>query len=110
MISQDDVENAVDYLRDNARSAGQARANRIYLDEYRKVVKAQIMREHISDALGTQERNAYADPRYKTHLEALKEAVERDEYHRWMMVAAEAKIEAWRTQQANARAEGKAYS
>ena len=109
MISSDEVDKAVEFLRVNARPAAQAKANRIYLEEYRKVVKASIMREAISDALGAQEARAYADARYKTHLEALREAIEKDEYARWMMTAAEAKIEAWRTQQANARAEGKAY-
>lgn len=103
MISDDDIEKAVDYLRANSRPAAQAKANRIYMEEYRKVVKAQIMREH-EGALGTQEREAYSDARYKQHLEALKEAIEKDEYNRWMMVAAEAKIEAWRSQQANMRA------
>ena len=110
MISEDDIEKSVDYLRDNARKAGQARANRIYLDEYRKTIKAQIMRERDNMAIGAQERDAYADDRYVEHLKALKEAVSQDEYHRWMMVAAQAKIEMWRTQQANARAEGRAYT
>lgn len=110
MISDEDVDKAVEYLRTNARPAAQAKANRMYAEEYRKVVKAQIMREHMMDPLGGQERNAYADPRYKQHLEAVREAVEKDEYNRWMMSAAEAKIEAWRTQQANQRAEGKAYA
>lgn len=103
MIQDSDIEKAVEYLRENSRAAAQAKANRIYMEEYRKVVKAQIMREH-DGALGIQEREAYADPRYKQHLEAVKEAVEKDEYHRWMMTAAEAKLEAWRTQQANNRA------
>lgn len=104
MIQDSDIEKAVEYLRENARSAAQAKANRIYMEEYRKVVKAQIMREHASAALGTQEACAYSDPRYTQHLQAVKEAVEKDEYHRWMMTAAEAKLEAWRTQQANQRA------
>jgi hypothetical protein len=108
MISEDDVDKAVEYLRINARSAAQAKANRIYMEEYRKVVKAQLMREREGAAV-IQERDAYADPRYSQHLEALKEAIEKDEYNRWMMTAAEAKVEAWRTQQANLRAEGKAY-
>lgn len=79
------------------------------MEEYRKVVKAQIMRENDKAPLGTQEAIAYMDPRYDQHLKAMREAIEKDEYNRWMMTAAEAKIEAWRTQQANARAEGKAY-
>lgn len=110
MISEDDVDKAVEYLRTNARPAAQARANRIYMEEYRKVVKAQIMRENAGLPLGAQEVAACSDARYKQHLEALQSAVEKDEYNRWMMVAAEAKIEAWRTQQANARAEAKAYA
>lgn len=110
MISDDDVDKAVDYLRTNARPAAQAKANRIYMEEYRKVVKAQIQREHDSLAIGAQEARAYADSRYTQHLQAMQAAIEKDEYNRWMMTAAEAKIEAWRTQQANARAEGKAYS
>jgi hypothetical protein len=36
------VEKALDYLRDNARAAAQARANRVYMEEFRKTVKAQI--------------------------------------------------------------------
>jgi 16S rRNA G966 N2-methylase RsmD len=104
VISEDDIEKALDYLRDNAPKAAKAKAERIYMEEYRKVVKAQIMRESDDKALGTQEAIAYADPRYRQHLEAMKEAVERDEYNKWMLTAAEAKIEAWRTQCSNQRA------
>jgi len=104
MITDNEVEKSLDYLRDNARAAAQAKANREYLDEYRKVLKAQIMRENDKESLGAQEARAMADKRYITHLEAFKEAIERDEYYRWMKVAAEAKIEAWRTMSSNERA------
>ena len=104
MISDDDIGKALDFLRDNSQRAAKAKAERIYMEEYRKVVKAQIMRENDDKALGTQEAIAYADPRYKQHLEAMKEAVEKDEYNRWMSTAAEAKIEAWRTMCSNNRA------
>lgn len=109
MISDEDVDKAVEYLRTNARAAAQAKAERIYLEEFRKVVKAQIMREQSNLALGAQEAIAYADSRYTQHLQAMQAAIEKDEYCKWMMTAAEAKIEAWRTQQANLRSEGKAY-
>lgn len=107
MISDDDIEKAVDYLRDNARPASKAKAERIYMEEYRKVVRSQIMRENDDKPLGAQEAIAQADPRYTQHLKAMREAIEADEYHRWMLVAAEAKIEAWRTQSSNSRAMGK---
>jgi hypothetical protein len=107
MISDDDIERAVDYLRDNAGRAAAARANRIYMEEYRKVVKAEVMRELPDESIGAQEARAYSGQRYKEHLVSLKESIREDEYHRWMMAAAEAKIEAWRTQQANNRTLGK---
>jgi len=98
MITEDEVERAVDYLRDNARRAAQAQANRIYCDEFRKSLKAKIMAEHKDLALGAQEREAYSDSRYTQHLEGLKQAVEEDAYHKFMLAAAEAKISAWQTQ------------
>tara|TARA_R100001509_G_C4831315_1_gene203386 strand:- start:83 stop:406 length:324 start_codon:yes stop_codon:yes gene_type:complete len=104
MISDEDVEKAIDYLRDNAENAAKARAERIYMDEFRKSLKALIMKEHIDATVSAQEREAYADPRYQTHLEALRQAVYRDEKARFMRIAAEAKIEAWRTSSANQRA------
>ena len=103
MISDESVESAVDYLRDNASKAAKAKAERIYAEEYRDVVKSQIMREFDDLGVGVQERNAKADTRYAQHLKAIREAVEADEYHRWMMKAAEAKINAWQTQSANNR-------
>lgn len=104
MIQDDDIEKAVEYLRANSSKAAQAKAERIYMEEFRKVVKAQLMREALNDSLGAQESRAYSEDRYIQHLKAMREAIERDEYHRWMMVAAQAKIEAWRSQQANMRA------
>lgn len=110
MISDDDIEKAVDYLRDTAEKAAHARATRLHLDDYSRVLKAEIMSEHLTESVAAQERWAYSDTRYKNHLELLKRAIFEDERHRFLRYAAEAKVEAWRTFQANARAEGKAYS
>lgn len=110
MISDEEIDEALEFLRSNARKAAQCRAERAYMEEYRRVVRAEVMREAMGESLGAQESRAYADSRYKKHLKAMQAAIEADEYHRWMMVSAQAKIEAWRTQQANLRAEGKAYS
>ncbi len=104
MITDEDAEKAVDYLRDTAVTAAQSKANRIYVEEYRKTVKAQIMSEYAEQPIGAQEREAYADDRYKQHLLAIKEAVEIDERNRFMREAADAKIHAWQTQRANERA------
>lgn len=103
-ITDDEIDKALDYLRDNARDAAQARADRVYVEEYRKVIKAQLMKEHGDKSAVLQEREAYADPRYVAHLEAIKEAVLEDEGHRFLRAAADAKIGAWQTQSANGRA------
>lgn len=103
MISDQDAEDAVDYLRAHAIKIAQAKATAAYMDDFKKVVKANCMKEHIDESLGAQEREAYADPRYKEHLKAKKEADEHYEYLRWMMEAAQAKFQAWQTQSANSR-------
>ena len=103
-ITDDEIDKALDYLRDNARDAAQAKANRVYVEEFRKVLKAQIMKEHGKLSAVLQEREAYSDPCYVDHLEAIRQAVEIDEGHRFLRAAADAKIEAWRTQSSNTRA------
>jgi hypothetical protein len=114
VIPEDEIEQAVEWLRANARKAAQARAERIYVEQYRKTIKAQLMVELLErdpkETIAAQERFAYSHPNYVQHLSALRAAVEEDEKMQWLRAAAEAKIEAWRSQCANQRVEGKAYA
>jgi len=103
-INEQEIDRALDYLRDNASAAAQARANRIYAEEYRKSLKATIMKRNADMAVNAQEREAYADPEYLAFLDGLKQAVFEDEKHRFLLEAAKAKCDAWRTQQATQRA------
>ena len=105
VITEDQVQEAFDRLRFGGKNAAQARANRIYLTEYRKVMKSEGMKKHLSQPLAAQEREAYASEEYKAHLLAMKEAIEQDEACTWQMVRARAVIEAWRTASANQRGE-----
>jgi len=107
MISDAEIEKALDYLRDNAEAAAQARANRIYIEEYRKSKKALLMKQSNVEAISAQERDAYAHPEYQEFLQGLRAAVFEDERHRFLLQAANAKIDAWRTEQSNQRAMGK---
>ena len=104
MITDEQIEAAVDYLRDSADSCAKKRAERLYLDDFTRALKAQIMSEHLAEPLGAQERHAYSDMKYRNHLEALKLAIYEDEKGRFLRDAAAAKIEAWRTQCSNQRA------
>lgn len=106
MITDDEAEKAVDFLRDNAIEAAQARADRIYVEQFRKTVKAQLMKEFEQKGFASgiaQEREAYADPRYMEQLDAIQEAVFRDEKCRFLREAEMARFEAWRTFSKNQR-------
>lgn len=98
---------ALDFIRDNAAAYAQAKANVIYMTEYRKTIKAQLMASCSERTESAKETFAYSHPDYKRHLLALQEAVSEAERLRWLMVAAEAKIEVWRSLESSARAEGK---
>ena len=97
----------LDYIRDHAKQYAQAKANRVYLEEYRKTLKARLMAQQLGDPVNAQERFAYAHPEYAELLEGLKAAIEQEENLRWKLIAAQAKIEVWRSLSANQRAEAK---
>lgn len=102
---------ALDFIRNNAPAYAKAKSERIFMEEFRKSKKALLMRDAESaghKSAVAQEREAYAHPEYVALLDGLKTAVEQEENYRWLFVAAQAKIEAWRTIEANRRAEAKA--
>jgi hypothetical protein len=99
------VDDAFHWLHDNADACAEARAHRIYIEEYRKTLKSRIMKEHDSLPISAQEREAYASLRYEEHLEGLKLAVFNDEKMRFLRETKLATIEAWRTAAANRRAQ-----
>ena len=101
-----DPQAAVDFMIAKSKAYAIAEGNKTYMEELRKTIKAEQMaaaelRGHKTAAI--QEREAYASAPYKQHLLALQEAVEVREELKWMMVAAQARIECWRTQSANDR-------
>jgi hypothetical protein len=104
IISEEDVEKAVDWLRDNVDASAKARATRIYLEEYRKSLKALLMSKYQDLSVSAQEREAYAHQDYRDHLKVMQNAIYEDERMKFFRASAEVKIEAWRTQQANIRA------
>ena len=98
---------ALDYIRDNARAYAEAKANVIYMTEYRKTIKATLMASSSEKTESAKETYAYSHLDYKSHLLALQKAIADAEFLRWRMVAAEAKIEVWRSLESSARAEGR---
>ena len=104
MLSEQSIEKAVDWLRDNASSAASLRAKRVYAEEYRKSLKAILMKESGEESAAAKEMWAYAHPKYQAHLKHMAECVQADEENRAMVGAARIRIEAWQTMSANQRA------
>ena len=107
MISDDEIEKALDYLRDGVEQAAQAKAFKGYLVEYRKVKLAELMGQSDAKTAAGREEFAYAHEEYKEFLVGLREAIYQDTKHGFLREAASSKIDAWRTQQSTHREMGK---
>ncbi len=99
---------AVDYILKNASKFAEAKANRVYLEEFRKSQKALLMNESDATTVNAREQYAYSHADYVALLEGLKEAVMIEEKLRWDLIAAQARGEIWRTQSANDRRQDRA--
>ena len=99
-------EEAAQTIREKAPRYGEAKAQRVYLEEFRKSKKALLMKDALVlgyEAANAQEREAYADPEYQSLLKGLAAAIEKEETYRWELEAARLDIEIWRTRQATER-------
>jgi conjugal transfer/entry exclusion protein len=106
-----DPNDAIEYIFKHGKKFAKAKAERTYLEEYRKSLKAILMQQAQVEGHHTaaaQEREAYADERYQALLQGLKQAVEAEEEVRWGLVAAQARIDVWRSQESSKRQEIKA--
>jgi hypothetical protein len=96
----------VEFLLKNAGKYAKAKSERIYIEEFRKSKKAllmQIAQLKGVETMAAQERDAYANLEYQELLQGLKIAVETEEKLRWQLIAAQLKVDIWRTEQANNR-------
>lgn len=99
---------AIDYILANGSKFASAKAQRVYLEEFRKSKKAILMAQSSETTAVAREQWAYAHPDYIALLEGIREAVEVEEKLRWDLIAAQARVEVWRSEEASSRAEGRA--
>ncbi len=97
-ITNEQVEAANDFIRDNASKYASAKSDRVHLQEFRKSKKAMLMNTKTGPQ-HERESYAYAHKEYLEVLEGIKIALKKEETLRWQMKAAELKIEMWRSQQ-----------
>jgi hypothetical protein len=99
-----DPHQAVDFLYNTAPLYAEAKGQRVQLEEFRKSKKAMLMKSSGVEAIGAQEREAYAHPEYVELLDGLRQAVVNEETLRWQLEAAKARIAIYQTMSANNRA------
>ena len=107
MISEADIERALNYLRDNAENDAQAHANMLYLDKWLDVVLAQEQAKAMASSVAAAKIVAECSDAYKAALDGYRESVFENKKRQFLRSAAETRIEAWRTMCSNERAQGK---
>lgn len=103
LVTDAEVEKALDFLRDSARAIGNAKACTVRSERMTKHVKALEMKRYNELSVSAQEREAYASDAYLHALE--DEARSAGEYEKLKSLreAAALKIQAWQTSSANFR-------
>ena len=97
---------AVDFLLKNAGLFAKAKAERVYLEEFRKSKKALLMQEAFCagvETMAAQERDAYARTEYQELLKGLACAIETEEKLKFQLIGAQLRVEIWRSMEASNR-------
>ena len=98
-----DPHKAVEYIIKESGNYAAAKANRTYIENYLRSAKSKLMMESTASSIAAKEMEAYATDDYVDLLQGLKEAVEVEEKLKWQLIAAQARIEIWRSQEATNR-------
>ena len=99
-------------IRDIAPTYGDAKAQRVYLEEFRKSKKAMLMRDALLNGIEAathQEREAYSNPEYLELIKGLAQAIEKEETLRWELESHRLEIEIFRSREATNRMQDKAH-
>lgn len=109
MITDKQIEWAMEILIDRESQAAKSRAAHEHMSDLDKVVLAKLTNDAPDSIKAAASREAWAraHPNYEAHLEQKKVLAEMDYKARDRRSAASAIIEAWRTEQSNARMAGR---
>lgn len=103
IVSDNEVERALDFLRDSADAVGKARARLIRSGHMVKHVEALLTLASEQRSVEAKKCEAKTDPRWLEAVTEEAEAAGEFEKLRALREAASAKIEAWRSESANYR-------
>lgn len=101
---ENDPNVAIDYIAKTAPRYAQAKANRVFIENYLRTCKSKLMNME-EGTLGNKEAYAYAHPDYEQQLKALQVATEEEEKLKYMLIAAQLRVEVWKTTEYTKRQE-----
>ena len=104
MISEEDVEKALDWLRDNAKEIGAAKEDAVRTEKMVSHHKALAMKMSCETSVGAQEREALSSEEYVLAIDRMAKAEGYYEELRALREAAALKLNSYQTMSANFRA------
>ena len=84
MITEAEIDKALAYLRDNAERDAQARAQRLYLEQWIKTVLSQVQSMSSATSVAASEIEARCSEQYQSALETYRTSIENDEKARFL--------------------------
>lgn len=108
MEKQINPNDAIDFIIKHGNEFAVAKSNRVFIEQYLKVVKAKLMNDCANMPSTKAEAYALAHPDFKLQIDGLKVAVEKEETLKWHLEAARLRVEVWRSQEASNRNQDKA--
>jgi len=99
-----DPNKCVAYIMENAPKFAQAKAERVFIENYLRTVKSRLTNKE-DGTLGNKEAYAYAHADYEEQLKGLRAATEKEESLKFMLLAAQMRFDTWKTQEYSKRAE-----
>jgi hypothetical protein len=101
-----DPNDSIDFIYRQGKEYAIAKSELLFLEEFKKVKLAMLMKNALVNghkSVAAQEREALSDVEYVTNLNGIKAASEKSISIYWGLVAAQARLDVWRSQEASNR-------
>jgi hypothetical protein len=99
---------AVNFIIDNAPKYAEAKSTRVYLENFLKVKRAQLIQDCKNEPVTRAESYALSHPDYLVIIEGIKIAMLEEEKLKYFLEAAKLRAEIWRTTEASNRNQDRA--
>ncbi len=103
MVTDEEAEQAAEYIRGAARKIAKAKAERIHLHDYQKPLRAILAEQAEAKTVAAKDNYAYSHEKYIKLIQDHKHAVEEETKIYYLIEAQKAIIEIYKTQQYNNR-------